>query len=85
MTHAPIAKDALLAAPALADALSSAGFPVTKGTLAMMRSRGNGPPARRWGGRVLYVWSEALAWAESRLSDPSPRPPRLNEMRDRAA
>jgi hypothetical protein len=31
-------------------------------------TRGGGPPFRRFGARPLYRWSDAIAWAESRLS-----------------
>jgi len=35
-----------------------------------MATRGGGPPYRTFGRTVLYKWSEALGWAESRLSAP---------------
>jgi len=34
------------------------------------RPRGGGPPFRHFGARVLYKWSDALAWGEGRLSPP---------------
>jgi hypothetical protein len=48
--------------------LTSAGFPISPKTLATMASRGGGPPFYKFGRAVLYRWSDALAWAESRLS-----------------
>ncbi len=48
--------------------LTSAGFPISPKTLATMVSRGGGPPYHKFGRTVLYRWSDALAWAEARLS-----------------
>jgi hypothetical protein len=62
--------DALLRRRAISEALVAAGFPVRPATLATMASRGGGPPYRRFGRIPLYHLSEALAWAESRLSPP---------------
>jgi hypothetical protein len=50
--------------------LTSAGFPISPKTLATMASRGGGPPYQKFGRTVLYRWSDALAWAQSRLSPP---------------
>jgi hypothetical protein len=50
--------------------LTSAGFPISPKTLATMASRGGGPPYHKFGRAVLYRWSDALAWAQSRLSPP---------------
>lgn len=55
---------------ALAAALTEVGFPMSEATLATKATRGGGPPFRRFGARPLYIWSEALAWAEGRLSPP---------------
>ena len=55
---------------ATAAALSEAGFPVKPATLATKATRGGGPPFQRFGSRPLYKWSDALRWAQSRLSPP---------------
>src|SRR5262249_29664706 len=39
-------------------------------TLATKRSRGGGPPYRRWGRIPVYAWGDALKWAQSRLGEP---------------
>jgi hypothetical protein len=62
--------DAILTRMQTGAALRAAGFPVADKSLATRASRGGGPPYRRFGARVLYRWGDALAWAESRLSDP---------------
>ena len=69
-TWTPPAPDACLTRQALAPALTAAGYPISVATLTTKACRGGGPPMRRWGPRVLYVWSEALAWAQSRVSAP---------------
>jgi hypothetical protein len=51
-----------------AAALSDLGYPVTKATLATLASRGGGPLYRRFGKRVLYRWSDLVAWAEARCT-----------------
>ena len=66
-TYAP---DDRLTRADLAEALTGMGFPITRGTLDTMASRGGGPPYQLWSGRALYVWRDALAWAERRLSAP---------------
>jgi hypothetical protein len=53
-----------------AEALTRAGFPITRATLATMAARGGGPPYRLFGRIPLYAWDAALAWAEGRLSPP---------------
>lgn len=59
---------ALLDRRELALALSALGFPVTASTLATKATRGGGPKYQPWGGRrVLYVWGDAVDWAEARL------------------
>ena len=65
-----LAPDASLTRQALAPALTAAGYPISVATLTTKAFRGGGPPMRRWGPRVLYVWSEALAWAQNRVSAP---------------
>jgi len=62
--------DALLTREQTAAALTAAGFPVKKQTLATKATRGGGPLFRRFGTKPLYRWSDARAWAESRLSKP---------------
>jgi len=62
--------DALLRRAASAVALTAAGFPVTKATLATKASRGGGPPFRLFGRVPLYRWGDLLDWARSRLSAP---------------
>ena len=54
----------------VAEALTGAGFPISERTLATKATRGGGPPFRKFGPRALYPWRDALAWAESRLSQP---------------
>ena len=53
-----------------AAALTAAGYPTATATLATLASRGGGPLFRKYGQHVLYRWGDALAWAESRLSNP---------------
>jgi hypothetical protein len=61
----------LLTREAAARALTEAGYPVTKATLATVASRrSDGPPFRHFGPRVLYSWGDLLEWAQSRLSAP---------------
>ena len=62
--------DALLRRKRLAEALTARGFPITDKTLASMATRGGGPAYQLWGRILLYRWDSALAWAESRLSEP---------------
>ena len=66
----PVNPDALLRRRAVAEALTEAGYPVRSATLATMASRGGGPLFRLFGRVPLYRWSDALAWAQSRLSEP---------------
>jgi hypothetical protein len=61
---------ALLLRKATADALTLAGFPIAKSTLAKLACRGTGPKFRKYGKYPLYEWSDALEWARSRLSRP---------------
>jgi hypothetical protein len=55
---------------AAADALTTAGFPVSPATLATKATRGGGPPFQRFGRVPLYRWDDLLDWAQSRLSPP---------------
>ena len=66
----PENSDALLNRADTAAALTAAGYRVAKGTLATKATRGGGPPYRLFGRIPLYRWGDALAWAQSRLSDP---------------
>jgi len=61
---------ALLRRRQTAEALTAAGYPVAEKTLATKAVRGGGPPYQLFGRTVLYRWSNALAWAEGRLSAP---------------
>jgi hypothetical protein len=66
----PTDLNALLPRDATATALTEAGYPISKATLATMASRGGGPPYQMWGPRVIYRWGTSLAWAQARLSAP---------------
>ena len=66
----PLNSDALLTRTETGAALREAGFPISNATLATQASRGGGPPYQKFGARVLYRWDNALAWAQSRLSEP---------------
>jgi hypothetical protein len=61
---------ALLSREATARALTNEGYPIAAATLRTMACRGGGPACRRFGRVAVYRWSDALAWAESRLSAP---------------
>src|SRR5262249_13292933 len=63
----PSANEFLMRIP-LAEKLRKVGFPITAKTLATMATRGGGPPYYKFGPRVLYRWSDALRWAQNRLS-----------------
>lgn len=66
----PTDLNALLPRDITATALTEAGYPISKATLATMASRGGGPPFQMWGPRVIYRWGTSLAWAQARLSAP---------------
>jgi hypothetical protein len=66
----PSDPDALLVRKRTAEALTEAGFPTSSATLATKATRGGGPPYRLYGRIPIYRWGDALAWAQSRLSDP---------------
>jgi hypothetical protein len=84
-SRVPDSADTLLTRDKVAEALTDAGFPVRPKTLATKATRGGGPPFRCFGAKPLYRWSDALAWAQSRLGPPrgggrqpdaeAPRPP----------
>jgi hypothetical protein len=62
--------DVLLTRRDAAAALSAAGYPVARATLATRASTGGGPSFRRFGRVPLYRWGDLLDWAQSRLSAP---------------
>ncbi len=66
-TDTPDDDDALLTRAAAAEALSEAGYPVRRATLATKASRGGGPPFRRFGRVPLYRRADLFDWARSRL------------------
>jgi hypothetical protein len=70
MSSIPTNPDALLTREQTSDALKESGFPIESSTLATKATRGGGPLFHKFGARVLYRWSDALAWAQSRLSAP---------------
>ena len=43
------------------------GYQIAPSTLATKRSRGGGPPFRKWGRRILYDEDELLVWADTQL------------------
>jgi hypothetical protein len=53
-----------------ARALTEAGFPTAKATLATLASRGGGPHFQRYGRTPLYRYGDLLKWAESKLKPP---------------
>jgi hypothetical protein len=57
--------DVLLGREAAAGALTAAGYQTSPLTLATKATRGNGPPYRRFGKRVIYRWGDLIAWAEA--------------------
>jgi hypothetical protein len=66
----PDTPDALLRRHEAAAALTAAGYPVARATLATRAVRGGGPPFRRFGRVPLYRWGDLLHWAEGRTSAP---------------
>jgi len=60
--------DALLSPQQLTEELAELGLNVAVPTLASLRTRGGGPPFRKFGKAVRYTWGSSLAWARSRLS-----------------
>ena len=53
-----------------AETLTMAGFPIRPKTLATKATRGGGPPYSLFSGRALYLWGDALAWAQGATSAP---------------
>jgi hypothetical protein len=72
MTDIPDNPDVRLTRECTAEALTSLGYKVAPKTLATKATRGGGPPYSLFGGRALYRWGDALAWAES-LTTPARR------------
>lgn len=70
-TSFSIDDERLITRAGVAVALTNAGFPISASTLAALASRGNGPPFRRFGIRVLYPWRSTLEWARGRLEPPT--------------
>jgi len=64
----PDTPDVLLTRRDAAAALTAAGYPVARATLATRASRGGGPPYRKFGRLPIYRWGDLLDWAEARLS-----------------
>ena len=74
-TKAPLDPNALLTRDAVTAALNAAGYPVSSRSLATWASRpgkAHGPPYSHFGKRVLYRWSDAIAWAEAKMSPTGP-------------
>jgi hypothetical protein len=78
MSNVEISPDAKLGRKETAEALSQFGYPIAEATLASMASRGGGPLFSKFGSRVVYRWSDALSWAETRLSRPVSTTSELN-------
>jgi hypothetical protein len=70
MAEHPFNPDNRLTRDAAAKALTEAGYPTSATTLATKVSRGGGPTYRLYSGRAIYLWSDLLAWAESRVTEP---------------
>jgi hypothetical protein len=66
----PSDADVLLTRADAAEALTEAGYPTARATLASMATRGGGPVYRHFGPRVVYRWGDLLDWARSRLLEP---------------
>ena len=62
--------DALLTRDQVATALTATGYPVKAKTLATKATRGGGPIYKLFGTRPLYRWGDAIAWAQSRCTEP---------------
>jgi hypothetical protein len=53
-----------------AEALTRSGYQTAYATLAVLATRGGGPPFEKFGSRVIYRWSDLLDWARNRTSKP---------------
>ncbi|HEX3666389.1 MAG TPA: hypothetical protein VHU23_14285 [Rhizomicrobium sp.] len=76
--------DTLLTRARSAEALTCAGYPTSKASLATLACRGGGPVYRLYSRTALYRWSDLLAWAEARCSAPRKSTSELDAM-DRTA
>jgi hypothetical protein len=68
-----LSPDTLLRRKALAEALTSRGYPVSEATLATKATRAGrygGPPFRKFGRVALYRWGDALEWVDACMSSP---------------
>lgn len=61
----PANPDVLLTRADATAALTEAGYPVAKATLATKATRGGGPPYIVFNGCALYKLADLLAWAEA--------------------
>jgi hypothetical protein len=66
----PTNPDTLLTRAMASAALTTAGYRVSKATLASMATRGGGPRYRLLGRQPLYRWGDLLDWVESRCHEP---------------
>jgi hypothetical protein len=53
-------------------ALRAAGFPISVSTLEQRAFRRDGPPYFLFLGKAIYIWGEALAWAQGDAKRCSP-------------
>lgn len=70
MANIPLDRETKLTCKASPEALTEAGFQVSRHTLATKATRGGGPQFRRFGRVPLYRWGDCLDWAHARLSAP---------------
>jgi hypothetical protein len=66
-----IPADTRLTTEQLARTLTSAGLPVSAGTLNTKASRGGGPPYQMFGRLRIYTWKNVVPWVISKLGDPA--------------
>jgi hypothetical protein len=62
--------DALMTRAQAAEALSRAGFPTSRATLAKLAVAGTGPAYRLYGRRPLYAKCDLFDWAQRRAGAP---------------
>jgi hypothetical protein len=60
----------LMEPAALSENLGLSGLKVATTTLESLRSRGGGPPFRKFGRRRLYAWGDGALWALGQLTGP---------------
>jgi hypothetical protein len=58
----PLSDDALLSTQELSEAFSNMNLPMAAPTLDSKRSRGGGPPFRKYGKTIRYRWADARDW-----------------------